>query len=62
MVEVTSLFSTCLSGNKVALAFGVGLYDNFLQIKFCIFILMYVCRWASVFDSCGSLIAKSGPR
>ena len=29
MVEVTSLFSACLSGNKVALAFGVGLCDNF---------------------------------
>ena len=29
MVEVTSLFSTCLSGNKVALAFGVGLCDIF---------------------------------
>ena len=29
MVEVTSLFSTCLSGNKVALAFGVRVRDNF---------------------------------
>ena len=58
MVEVTSLFSTCLSGNKVALAFGVGLCDNFLQINFYIFILVYVCRRASVFNSCGGRIAK----
>ena len=34
MVEVTSLFSACLSGNKVALVFSVGLCDNFSSNQF----------------------------
>ena len=42
MVEVTSLFSTCLSGNKVALAFGVGLCDNFSSDQI-LYIYIGVC-------------------
>ena len=42
MVEVTSLFSTCLSGNKVALAFGVGLCDNFSSDQI-LYIYIDVC-------------------
>ena len=42
MVEVTSLFSTCLSGNKVALVFGVGLCDNFSSDQI-LYIYIGVC-------------------
>jgi len=42
MVELTSLFSTCLSGNKVALAFSVGLCDNFSSDQI-LYIYIGVC-------------------